>query len=188
VGDVVGGTEILGKRVLREVERQMSGHEHVRFCLRGRRRHCLVALDERLLIVRPRFNAVTATVFDYDDVTAIELRTSAFTGGIDVWSPGERRPSRITVSKRRAGDYDHALAQLRERIGHAQRRLALAADTPPLIASLERIAQLRRSGALSEDEYGRLKEVLMTNADRGMSASEAPSTLSAPEEREAWST
>jgi hypothetical protein len=41
-------------------------------------------------------------------------------------------------------------------------------EAPPLIASLERIASLRRSGALSEHEYARLKEVLLESAAVGM--------------------
>src|SRR5437764_1305948 len=49
---VVGGVEILSRRVRREVERQVSEHEQVLFCLRGSLNHSLIALDERLLIVK----------------------------------------------------------------------------------------------------------------------------------------
>jgi hypothetical protein len=43
-----------------------------------------------------------------------------------------------------------------------------SAEAPPLIASLERIASLRPSGALSEHECARLKKVLLESAAAGM--------------------
>ena len=45
---------------------------------------------------------------------------------------------------------------------------AAAEGRGPLIASLERIASLRRSGALSVNEWALLKEVLLESADGGM--------------------
>ena len=67
--------------------------------------------------------------------------------------------------------YHEALARLRERIEFSKRQVHLSGEGPPLIASLERIANLRRSGALSEPEYARLKEVLLESAGGGMTLS-----------------
>ena len=68
--------------------------------------------------------------------------------------------------------YHEALARLRERIEFSKRRVHhLSPEASPLIASLERIANLRRSGALSEPEYARLKEVLLESAGGGMTLS-----------------
>jgi len=191
----VGGVEVLSGRVQREVERQLSGHETVLFCLRGSLSHSLVALDERLLIVKPGFHAGTTfgsltTTFYYQDVTGIQLHTFLLTGWIEVSSPSfqgrERKrnrqprtsdrdvyklPNCVPISKRRVGEYQEALAQLRERIELAKRLGRGAGDAPPLIASLERIASLRRSGALSEHEYARLKQVLLESAARGATIS-----------------
>jgi hypothetical protein len=76
-------------------------------------------------------------------------------------------PNCIPIAKRRVGQYHDALRQLRERIAFCKRYSRLSADAPPLISSLERIANLRRSGALSEHEYARLKQVLLESADGG---------------------
>ena len=189
---VVGGVEILSRRVRREVERQVSEHEQVLFCLRGSLNHSLIALDERLLIVKPGFHAGTtfgtlATTFYYPDVTGIQLHTFIFTGWIEVSSPSfqgrERKrnrqprtsdrdvyklPNCIPIAKRRVADCHDALARLRERVESAKRQLPLSTEAPPLIASLERIANLRRTGALSEPEFARLKQVLLESADGGM--------------------
>jgi hypothetical protein len=44
----------------------------------------------------------------------------------------------------------------------------LSPTAPPLIAGLDRIASLRRSGALSKHEYARLNEVLLQSGAGGM--------------------
>jgi hypothetical protein len=192
---VVGGTEILSGRVRREVERQLSEHENVLFCLRGSLAHSLIALDERLLIVKPGFHAGTTfgtltTTFYYQDVTGIQLHTFILTGWIEVSSPSfqgrERKrnrqprssdrdvyklPNCVPISKRRVGQCHDALRQLRERIEFCKRYSRLSTDAPPLISSLERIATLRRSGALSEHEYARLKQVLLESANGGTTMS-----------------
>jgi Short C-terminal domain len=188
---VVGGPEILSSRVRRELDRQVSEVEQVLFCLRGSLSHSLIALDERLLIVKPGFHAGTTfgtltTTFYYQDVTGIQLHTFLFTGWIEVSSPSfqgrERKKNRqprtsdrdvyklpncIPVAKKHVDAYQPALAQLRERIGLSKRFGKVAWEAPPVIASLERIASLRASGALSEEEYERLKEVLLESAGRG---------------------
>ena len=194
--EVVGGVEILSRRVRREVERQVAEHENVLFCLRGSLNHSLIALDERLVIVKPGFHAGTmfgtlTTTFYYTDVTGIQVHTFLLTGWIEVSSPSfqgrERKrnrqprtsdrdvyklPNCIPIGKRRVDDYHEALARLREQIELCKLRLPVSSDAPPLIASLERIANLRRTGALSEGEYTRLKEVLLESANGGMTLSE----------------
>ena len=188
---LVGGTEILSRRVLREVERHSSPSDRVLFCLRGCSAHSLIAFDERLLIVKPGFHAGTTfgslvTTFYYQDVTGIQLHTFLLAGWIEVSSPSfqgrERKKNRqprtsdrdvyklpncIPISKRRVDDYQAALAQLRERIEFCKRYGRVTSEPPPLVGSLERIADLRRTGALSEPEYDRLKQVLIDNAGNG---------------------
>ncbi len=191
---VVGGPEILSRRVRRELERQLSPHESVLFCLRGSLSHSLVALDERLLIVKPGFHAGTTfgtltTTFYYQDVTGIQLHTFLLTGWIEVSSPSfqgrERKrnrqprssdrdvyklPNCVPIAKRRVDEYHEALGQLRERLEFCKRYARLSPEAPPLISSLERIARLRRSGALSAEEYERLKQVLLDGAPGTMVA------------------
>jgi hypothetical protein len=197
--EFVGGTEILSRRVRREVERHVSEDERVLFCLRGSLSHSLVALEERLLIVKPGFHAGTTfgslvTTFYYQDVTGIQLHTFLVTGWIEVSSPSfqgrERKrnrqprtsdrdvyklPNCIPISKRRVESYQEALGLLRDRIEYCKRYGRVASEPPPLLASLERIANLLRTGALSESEYERLKQVLLESATRGTAVSASSS-------------
>jgi hypothetical protein len=188
---IVGGVEILSNRVRRELERHVSPHERVLFCLSGNLAHSLIALEERLIIVKPGFHAGTTfgslvTTFYYQDVTGIQVHTFLFAGWIEVSSPSfqgrERKKNRqprtsdrdvyklpncVPIPKRRVDDCLPALAQLRERIERSKRYGRVTSDPPPLIGSLERIADLHRTGALSEPEYERLKQVLIDNAHKG---------------------
>jgi hypothetical protein len=195
---VAGGLEVLNSRVLGEVERHSSPEERVLFCLRGSLNHSLIAYDERLLIVKPGFHAGTTfgslvTTFYYQDVTGIQLHTFLFTGWIEVSSPSfqgrERKKNRqprgsdrdvyklpncIPISKRRRDEYAPYMQQLRERIEHCKRHGRAPAEAPPLVGSLERIADLHRAGVLSEAEFERLKQVLLENADSGIAAHTPP--------------
>ena len=184
----VGGPEILSRRVRGELERHVSDDERVLFCLRGCLSHSLIALEERLLIIKPGFHAGTtfgslATTVYYQDVTGIQLHTFLVAGWIEVGSPSfqgrERKrnrqprssdqdvyklPNCIPISKRRIDEYHDALALLRDRVEFCKRYGRVASEPPPLLGSLERIAHLHRTGALSEPEYERLKQVLLDSA------------------------
>jgi hypothetical protein len=197
--EVVGGIEVLSPQVLREVERHSSPDERLLFCLRGSLSHSLIAFEERLLIVKRGFHAGTTfgslvTTFYYQDVTGIQLHTFLLAGWIEVSSPSfqgrERKrnrqprtsnedvyklPNCIPISKRHVDSYQAALAQLRARIEFCKRYGRVTSEPPPLVGSLERIADLRRSGALSEPEYDRLKQVLLGDAAGDAAASLPPS-------------
>jgi hypothetical protein len=191
---VVGGPELLSRRVRQEVERHVTPQEQLLFCLRGSLAHSLIALEERLLIVKPGFHAGTTfgslvTTFYYQDLTGIQVHTFLVTGWIEVSSPSfqgrERKrnrhprtsdrdvyklPNCVPIGKRHLAEYQEALVQLRERVEFCKRYTRSTAEPPPLLASLERIANLRRSGDLSEPEYLRLKDVLLASAAEGTAA------------------
>ena len=191
---MVGGTDVLSRRVRRELARHVSERERALFCLRGSLSHSLIALEERLVIVKPGFHAGTTfgslvTTFYYQDITGIQVHTFLVTGWIEVSSPSfqgrERKrnrqprasdrdvyklPTCIPIMRRHLAAYQDALVQLRERIEFCKRYARSTSEPPPLLASLERIANLRRSGDLSEPEYNLLKDVLLANAAKGAAA------------------
>jgi hypothetical protein len=87
-----GGTEILSGRVRRALERHIHGDETVRFCLKGDFDHTLVALDDRLLIIKAgvfagtTFGARVASI-DYKDITGIEVNTGLLNCVVEVATP-----------------------------------------------------------------------------------------------------
>jgi hypothetical protein len=169
----VGGVEILSRRLRGELERNMKPDEPVGFCLRGDLGHALVCLDDRLLILKGGFHAGTtfgamaATIF-YQDVTGIQLRMHLVSGWIEISSPSfqgrERKhtrqprssdrdvyklPNCVPISRRNVAVYQAPLAELRRRVAEAKVRSAAGG----VVAELERLAELRRTGLLDEQEF-----------------------------------
>lgn len=184
---VVGGLEILSRRLRREFDLNTRLDEHVRFCLRGERGHALVCLDDRILILKrgfhagATFGAMSATIF-YGDVTGIQVRSHLLSGWIEIQSPSfqgiehkrslrspssERnafkQPNCVPIQRRHLAVYQQALVELR--------RFVLVAKAEQghtgVVEQLERLATLRREGALDDDEFALAKSRILADLGPG---------------------
>lgn len=178
---VLGGAEILGRRLRRELDRATRPGEETRFCLRGDLGHALVCLDDRLLILKSGFHAGTtfgamsATIY-YQDVTGIQLRMHLVSGWIEISSPSfqgrERKhtrhprssdrdvyklPNCVPILRRHVETYRAPLAELRRLVAAAKQHQAAEG----VVAGLERLASLRRDGLLDEAEFAAAKARLL---------------------------
>src|SRR4051794_3106483 len=147
---IVGGVEILGRRLRRQLWLNMAEGETVRLCLRGELGHALVCLDDRLLILKRGFHAGTtfgamaATIF-YPDVTGIQVRMQLMSGWIEITSPSfqgsdrgrggraraggpgaYRQPNCVPVPRRHLRAYQAALAELRRLVAEAKQEQSTA--------------------------------------------------------------
>ena len=187
---LVGGPEILSRRLRRELELNTRPGETVRFCLRGALGHALVCLDDRLLILKrgfyagTTFGAMAATIF-HPDVTGIQVRMHLVTGWIEISSPSFqgndrralgpsraagrgvfRQPNCVPIQRRHVRAYQAALAELRQLVAESK----LEPDQPGVVDQLERLANLRRQGFLSEREFAAAKARLVGDAAGATSA------------------
>ena len=178
---VVGGVEVLSRRLRRELERNRLPGEPVRFCLRGDLGHALVCLDDRLLILKGGFHAGTtfganaATIY-HQDVTGIQLRMHLVSGWIEISSPSfqgrERKhtrqprtsdrdvyklPNCVPIHRRHVDAYGEPLAELRRLVAAAKERGRSAA----VVGELERLAALHRDGLLDEEEFAAAKSQVL---------------------------
>jgi hypothetical protein len=173
---ILGGVEILTRRLRRELERNTHEDDTVHFCLRGELGHALVCLDDRLLILKRGFHAGTtfgamaATIF-YSDITGILVRMQAFSGSIEISSPGfngsesrrnrfrgsqagsYRQPNCVPIQRRHLARYHVALAELRRLVAEVK----LEPDRFGVVDQLERLSSLRRQGALDDAEFAAAK-------------------------------
>lgn len=182
---LVGGEEILGKRLRRELALNTENGEAARFCVRGKRGHALVCLDDRLLILKRGFRAgapfggTAATIF-YRDVTGIQVRLQLVSGWIEISTPSfqgaERtrtrsnrstttagvvgQPNCVPVRRRHIALYQVALAELRRLIADAK----LEHDHRGVVTQLERLATLRRQGVVDEREFAAAKSTILASA------------------------
>lgn len=183
---LVGGPEILTRRLRAELERNMQAGDAVRLCLRGDLGHALVCLGDRLLILKAGFHAGTtfgamsATIY-YADVTGIQVHTHLLSGWIEISSPSfqgrERKrmrhprtsdrdvyklPNCVPINRRHVQAYGEALSELRRLVATTKR------DTPPVgvVGELERLAALHREGMLDDAEFAAAKARLIGPVDR----------------------
>jgi hypothetical protein len=187
---LVGDIEILGRRLRRLYELNIQPGEAARFCLRGKGGHALVCLDDRLLILKRGGNvgtafATTATTVFCHDVTGIQLRLHVVSGWIEIATPSfqgneqHRRGSRFGRSRREHVAQPNCIPIPRRHVRHYQqalsdvRRLVASAkggrDPSDIIGQLERLATLKREGAIDELEFSRAKARLLETADRAPS-------------------
>jgi hypothetical protein len=179
---VAGGTEILSRRVRSALAAHSTADENVLFCLRGDLSHSLIALEDRLLIVKPGFHAGTTfgslvTTIYYGDVTGIQLHTFLLSGWIEISSPSfqgrERKrnrqprtsdrdvyklPNCVPIHKRSVPQYSPYLERLRGLVA------ATKESQPPrssLVAEFERLEALRTRGTISDDEFATAKELVL---------------------------
>ena len=171
----VGGLEILHPRTARLVRGNLSAEEQPRFCLRGARNQCLVALDDRLMIVKrgaragATFGGVVTTIY-YPDVEAMLIRTSLRMAWLEFSSatfershglgPESRRdrftqPNCLPLRRRRLDDCRAALEDIRALVAAAKNRGSGSADrvSGAALAEIERLAQLRLHGGLSDKKF-----------------------------------
>jgi hypothetical protein len=179
-----GGEDVLSRRVRREVGRHVGGEERILFCLRGCLDHSLVALDDRILLVKPGFHAGTTfgslvTTLHYADVTGVQVHTFLLSGWIEISSPSfqgrERKrnrwphgqdrdvyklPNCIPIARRRLRDYEPVLRRLHGRIALFKRPAGKPAQRSALLVDVERVAELAAEGRISEEEHSRLRALL----------------------------
>ena len=183
---IYGGVECLSKRVAAAVDDHLRPGESVRFCLRGDLNHSLVALDERMLIVKPGFHAGTTfgtlvTTIFYSDITAMQVQTYLMAAWIEISSPSfqgrERKrnrqprtsdrdvyklPNCVPIKRKNLRECRSALADLVDLVTNAKRSAADERSTQ-LAGQLAQLAELRDSGGLTEDEFERAKALVLVD-------------------------
>ena len=148
----------------------------------------IVALTDRLLVIKPGFMAGATfgsrvTSFYYRDITGIEVNTGLINGVIEINTPSyqgtgqkdfwnikneDRDPYRVTnclpISRFNLKEYKPYIDRLRAMIREAKHERV--ASSPPqsgssLSSELEKLASLRASGVLTDEEFHRAKHRLL---------------------------
>ena len=124
----------------------------------------LIALtDRRILILDKRLFAGTQTIaIDLDKVNSITGDTGMFFGGFKIQDGGDERDVG-QVSKKSVLPFVEKVQQAIEARKIEQRRAIVATEPPTddLISQLERLADLRERGILSDTEFDAQKAKLL---------------------------
>jgi hypothetical protein len=177
-------------------QQNMREGERVRFCLVGVQGQSLVALDDRLLIVKTGFMSGAtlggrATSFGYADISAIQVNTGMATGTLEVHSPGlgatkgsdywsmnknedpYKLPNTIPIAKASLAQYQPYLDQLRSLIDRAKRPSAPSSSTD-IAGQLTQLKTLLDAGALTPGEFDAAKTRVFGGATLADSGSTQP--------------
>ncbi len=182
--------EQLKGRTRKLVERNMTEGENVEFVIAGAPNQVIVALQDRVLVVKHGYMAGATfggkvTSFDYKDITGVEIQSGMFTAVIEISSPsyqGTRAVSHFAARKVNTPHYlenciplgprdldrqKPEIDTLRAKIRAAKQEQATpspnAASGIGIAAELERLLALKDSGVLTDEEFERAKERLLSS-------------------------
>jgi hypothetical protein len=178
-----GGADTLPQKLKKHARQHMSEDESVEFYLLGTNSQGIVALKDRLLVIKPGWEAGAAfgarvTSFYYRDIAGIEVNTGMLMGVLEVNTPAyqgtqekdywslnkDRDPRKLTncipIVKRALKHYQPYLDRLRTMINEAKQTHAAppSADSGDVVSKLEKLASLKESGVLSEQEFEQAKK------------------------------
>ncbi|MDP8212067.1 MAG: SHOCT domain-containing protein [Candidatus Zapsychrus exili] len=184
---VVGKFEILNKKIQRLVRENLNQNETVLFCLVGNFSQSLIALDERILVIKSGFMAGATfgsrvTSLHYKDITGIEVNTGLLTGVIEISTPSyqgtrekdwwamarDRDPMKVSncipIEKNKLKEYQPYLEKLRQKIRDAKNTVNLNShdDGKSIGSELEKLVSLYSSGMLSNEEFEQAKKKLLS--------------------------
>lgn len=180
--------DILHKKVLELVRQNVSANDELLFVLVGTDNQSLIALQDRILIVKIGLLAGTAfggraTTFYYRDITSIEINTGwisgvleiltpSYAGGVqkDFWNRGrDRDPFKasncIPFPKNGLKIWQPYIDLIRKKISESRisPTNSTSSTSTDIASQLEKLSNLKSSGALTADEYQKAKNKLLND-------------------------
>lgn len=181
-----GDGSVLSSKNRELAQQHMGPAERIEFCIVGNSDQAIVALGERLLVLKSGLmDSATfgsrVTSFRYRDIASITVNKKWLSGVISVEASGHKAgkptgvrdqgkddpyilPNCIVFVAPRIKEYEPYLERLRAKIEEAKATQQRAAATPPagaFIGELQRLAALRGAGQLSEDDFQQAKRQLL---------------------------
>lgn len=176
--------ESLGRKARKHVNKHLSEGDTVRFCIQGVSSQAIVALQDRMLVIKPGWEAAASfgarvTSFYYRDVTGIEVNTGLMMGVIEINTPAyqgtgtkdywstrkdhdPRRASNcIPITKGDLKKIKPSLDELERLVWEAKEDRRPSTSGVGIGAELEKLAQLRDSGVLTEEEFQQAKRRIL---------------------------
>jgi len=114
----------------------------------------LVATNKRLIFVdKGWIYGLRVEDFPYDKITSIQYETGVFYGEIKIFASGNKAD--ITqINKKQARDFaEYVRARISHVKGHASAPAPAQTFSGDVITQLERLAELKEHGILSEEEF-----------------------------------
>ncbi len=186
IGKVIGHSGPLSSKVRKLLDENVTPDEKVLFCLVGNFKQAIIALPNRLLVMKPGFMAgatfgARVTSFLYKDITGIEVNTGLVNAVIEISTPSyqatkqkdwwsmdrDRDPAKVSnclpVSKVHLKEFQPYLEKLRVMIADAKKDKTISQQkgAENIASQLEQLVKLHQSGSLTEEEFQNAKKRLL---------------------------
>lgn len=175
----------------KKVEGYMDPDEPILYLFQGGGSQTILGLEDRLLVVKPGWQAgvtfgARVTSFYYVDITGIEAHVGLTFGVLEVnsssvrgsdvmefWNPSRKPdkdpfkvPNCIPISKKQLKRQADQLEGIRAKIRQAKQvnsapTSGIATPTDGISTELQRLASLRDSGILTDEEFQKAKNKLL---------------------------
>jgi hypothetical protein len=179
-----GGYAKLKGRVKKALSENLRPDETVRVVIRGAHSQAMIGTDSRVFVCKPGFMAGAAfgaevTSWGYANLTGVQRHKGLMSGAVVLQGPGQsgkkasywgnknddasKAPNAIPV----AGDWkqvDEGVSQLRNLIdaAHAAISAPPTGAAPSMAHELQKLADLRDSGVLTDEEFQAAKARLLS--------------------------
>lgn len=180
--------EQLRGRVRKAVEANIAPDETVRAIVRGGNGQAIVGTDRRAFVCKPGWMAgatlgAEVTTYNYLNVSGVQMHTGMMSGTVaietgqqmkktSIWGQGDadtlKAPNAIPLS-RPWDEARDAVARLRQAIDQSHSSMISTSNSKPeavqassIADELAKLADLRTSGVLSEDEFAAAKRSLLS--------------------------
>jgi len=177
-----GGLDILPSKVRRVAEQQIGESEELQFCLLGDHKQSLIALGDRIIIIKPGFLAGAAfgevvSSFRYDEIKGIDVNTGLLISFVEFrtkkmggkakgfWAskPQDdpmKAPNCLPIHKNYLSEYQPYLDKIR--LFSKKKQSEGMSSSEDMVGKLEKLSSLHSSGVLSDAEFERAKQKLLS--------------------------
>jgi DnaJ domain len=179
--------DVLSTKTRKHVDPQLRDGEEVIAVIKGDFDQAIIALEARLVIVKPGWMAGTTfgakvTSFDYRSITAIEVNKKMMTAVIEViaagyqgvqdtswWTTNGAQSASATsnclpLGRTAADTAEPAIAHIRKRIARAHGASTSQPSASGIADELTKLAELHKQGILSAVEFESAKERVLSSA------------------------
>jgi Short C-terminal domain len=181
--DVAALAAKLRKRVVKALEENLTPGEMIVVVIRGAKGQAIVGSATRAFVLKPGFMAgasfgAEVTSWSYRNLVGVQLHKGMVSGSVVLQGPGQsgkrtsywgsgdddpwKAPNAIPV----AGDWNEVkagVAKLRSLIdvAHNPEHTAAPPASPSVVDELKKLAELKDSGVLSDEEFAAAKRKLL---------------------------
>ena len=162
------GDRLLAFREIRELPNILSEDERIEKMVQGfynNSQGVLVATNKRVMFVdKGLIYGVRVEDFAYNQITSIEYKTGMMFGTITIYAPGNRAVISQLVKGLTKDFGDYVRARIPGAVPHASAAVPTTQHAAPpddFITQLERLADLKERGVLTEEEFTAQKKRIL---------------------------